>query len=182
MDVRALITVACVALVAWAAPAAHAQAPEPDPALQRSVEELRTSIGSWAVQTDMLNPDGTVARSLSGTYVFSWIIEDRVASGRSEIPELGQISGLLFYINEAEHKVEMVSVGLDGRLWVMTGPLGGNVRTTAPYETPSGGTGMLRFTRLNVTADGFESRMEYSQDGGETWLPGNHQVFRRAGS
>ncbi len=39
---------------------------------------------------------------------------------------------------------------------------------------------MLRFTRFNVAADSFESRMEYTDDDGETWKPGNHQTFHRA--
>jgi hypothetical protein len=38
----------------------------------------------------------------------------------------------------------------------------------------------LRFTRFNVTDDRFESRMEVSTDGGSSWRPGNHQVFKRA--
>ena len=37
----------------------------------------------------------------------------------------------------------------------------------------------LRFTRYNVTPDRFESRMDYSTDGGATWTQGNHQVFVR---
>jgi hypothetical protein len=74
----------------------------------------------------------------------------------------------------------MVAVGPDGRLWIMTGPLGGDTRYSQEYEDSGGGTGQLRFTRYNVTEDGFESKMEYTDDGGETWKPGNHQVFRRA--
>lgn len=61
----------------------------------------------------------------------------------------------------------------------MTGPLGQEVRTTKEFPTASGGKGMQRFTRFNVAPDRFESRMEYTEDGGVTWKPGNHQVFRR---
>lgn len=28
--------------------------------------------------------------------------------------------------------------------------------------------------------DSYESRMEFSEDGGKTWKPGNRQVFTRA--
>jgi len=38
----------------------------------------------------------------------------------------------------------------------------------------------MRFTRYNVANDKFESRMEYTDDGGKSWKPGNHQSFRRA--
>jgi hypothetical protein len=38
----------------------------------------------------------------------------------------------------------------------------------------------LRYTRFNVTPDRFESRMEVSRDGGASWKPDHHQVFRRA--
>jgi len=149
-------------------------------ALQVSVDELRHAVGRWDATTDILNEDGSVSRSVTGTYEFSWVVPDRVVSGRSEIPELQQASGILFYISEARGRIEMVSVGRDGHLWIMTGPLGGSQRTTEPFETADGDSQQLRFTRFNVGPDAFESRMEYSADGGRTWKPGNHQRFRRA--
>jgi hypothetical protein len=153
----------------------------PNPqALQISVDELRNAVGRWEVVTDFLNADGSVARSVTGTYEFTWVVPDRVVSGRSEIPELQQASGILFYISEARQRIEMVSVGRDGHLWIMTGPLGGNHRITEPFKTADGGTQQLRFTRSNVATNEFESRMEYSDDGGKSWKPGNHQRFRRS--
>lgn len=161
---------------------AQTQSEEDAGALQRSVAQLRGSIGEWNVTTEFLNPDGAVAKTVTGTYAFTWVIPDRVVSGRSEIPELQQVSAILFYVNEAKRKIEMVSVGADGNLWVMTGALGQEVRTTAEFKTAADGTGQLRFTRYNVLDDSFESKMEYTEDGGASWLPGNHQVFRRAAS
>jgi len=73
----------------------------------------------------------------------------------------------------------MASVGMDGRLWVMTGPIGGETRTTPPFPTAAGKESQLRFTREKVQPDRFESRMDYTEDGGRSWKPGNHQVFRR---
>ncbi len=148
-------------------------------ALKRSVEQLRGSIGHWAVETRFLNADGSVARSVTGTYEFSWVVPDRVVSGKSEIPELKQAAGILFYINEAKKEIEMVSVGADGVLWIMTGALGDEVRISQEYTKPDGGQARLRFTRFNITDDSFESRMEVTEDGGKTWKPGNHQTFRR---
>jgi hypothetical protein len=159
--------------------AAAAQAGASAEALQTSVDELRNAIGRWAVTTDFLNNDGTVARSVSGTYEFSWITPDRVVSGRSEIPELDQSAGILFYVSEARQRIEMVSVGRDGQLWIMTGALGGNYRLTEEFKTADGDSQQLRFTRFNVTPNAFESRMEYTSDGGRTWKPGNHQRFER---
>jgi len=151
-----------------------------DRELEHSVSELRQAIGEWDVVTEFLREDGSVARSVDGHYSFSWIVEDRVATGRNSMPELGTSSGILFYVNESSRTIEMVAVGPDGRLWIMTGPLGGDTRYSQTYDDSSGSTGQLRFTRYNVADDRFESRMEYTDDGGETWKPGNHQVFRRA--
>lgn len=162
------------------APAAFGQNQPGNPALRHSVEQLRASIGKWNVTTDFLKHDGTVAKSATGTYEFSWVVPDRVVAGRSDIPELKQTAGLLFYVNEAQKKIEMASVGGDGKLWIMSGPLGGEVRTTQPYMASGGGAGRLRFTRSKVTDQSFESRMEYTEDDGRTWTPGNHQRFRRA--
>ncbi|HEX9565522.1 MAG TPA: hypothetical protein VF981_16200 [Gemmatimonadaceae bacterium] len=160
--------------------ASGAQAAAEDPALRHSVEQLRTVVGNWNVTTDFLEDDGSVGRSERGTYSFHWIVEDRVVGGRSEIPAMNQASGILFYVNEARRVIEMVSVAGDGKLWIMTGPLGGEQRGTAEFRTAGGGTARLRFTRFNVQPDAFESRMEYSEDGGKTWKPANHQRFRRA--
>jgi hypothetical protein len=158
----------------------RAQVQAPDEALAASVEEIRHSIGRWNVVTEFLNEDGTVARVVDGTYEFSWVVPDRVASGKTETPELQRAAGILFYIRASKHEIEMVSVAADGRLWVMTGPLGGSERFTQEYETTDGGKGRLRFTRFNVSPDAFESKMDYTEDGGRTWKPGNHQQFRRA--
>lgn len=157
-----------------------AQEDDAELALQKSVEELRSSVGLWNTTTEFIGADGSVEKSVEGTYEFSWVVPDRVISGKSSIPAMGQAAGILFYIREAKTEIEMVSVGSDGRLWIMTGPLGGNERTTPEFATQAGGTGQLRFTRYNVAADTFESRMDFSEDGGEAWKQGNHQVFRRA--
>lgn len=167
-----------VVVVGWVAPL-QGQAPVDSAALMHSVEQLRNSIGRWAVTTEFLNPDGSVARAVEGVYHFSWVVPDRVIAGGNEIPALGQASAFMFYINVGKRAIAMSSVGPDGRLWIMTGPLGGEVRTTQEYEDSSGGVGQLRFTRYNVMPDRFESRMEYTEDGGRTWKPGNHQEFRR---
>ncbi len=172
---RALLVVCVVTIPGLA----RAQDNADDAQLKHSVEELRTSIGRWEATTDFLKDDGTVARTVSAIYEFSWVVPDRVAIGKNRIEELGQASGILFYVNEAERKIEMAAVGVDGKLWVMTGPLGGEVRVSQEYAMPDGGTGQLRFTRFNVAQDSFESRMEVTSDGGATWKPGNRQRFKR---
>ncbi len=147
--------------------------------LSQSVEQLRHSIGRWSVTTEFLNDDGTVAKTVTGSYEFEWVVTDRVVSGRSDIPELKQSSGILFYVNDKKKTIEMVSVGADGQLWVMTGTAGQETRYTQVFKTRDGKESQLRFTRYNVSDDKFESKMEYTEDGGKTWKPGNHQVFKR---
>lgn len=150
-------------------------------ALAESVAQLRHVVGTWDVTTEFLDENGSVNRSVSGTYCFRWVVEDRVLMGESDLTSLGR-TALLFYVNETAGIIEMVSVSHDGRLWVMNGPLGEETRYTQEFETSDGGMGRLRFTRFNVSPDRFESRMEYTNDGGETWRPGNHQVFVRQSS
>lgn len=159
--------------------AALAQSEGDRTSLTASVQQLRETAGEWSVVTSFLNPDGSVARAVEGSYRFDWVIPDRVLSGRSEIPSMQRTAAILFYVSDSKKAIEMVSVGADGNLWIMSGPLGGETRYTQKYQTQDGGEGQLRFTRSNVTPAGFESRMEFSEDGGKTWKPGNHQVFRR---
>lgn len=161
-------------------PALPVQDPKNDPhKLSSAVEQLRHTNGNWLVTTEFLNEDGSVAKAVQGTYRFNWVVPDRVLSGQSEIPELKQRAGILFYVNEKKLTVEMVSVGADGNLWIMAGAAGEEVRTAQPFRSLDGKETQLRFTRYNVKPDSFESKMEYTQDGGKTWLPGNHQSFRR---
>jgi len=177
-----VLTLAVAVLATALSRQAQAQTAPPaldSAALRHSIDELRHARGRWQVETEFLNPNGTVARKASGTYHFEWVIEDRMLRGESAIPDLRMVSGILFYVSPGRRVIEMISVGADGVLWTMTGPLGGETRTTQPYKAQGGGEGRLRFTRYNVSADFFESRMEYSEDDGKSWLPGNHQTFRR---
>jgi hypothetical protein len=168
----------CLFLVAFP-PAIAAQLTRGDSVAQ-GVEQLRQVIGDWSATTEFLREDGTAARTVEGTYTFRWVVPDRVIAGVSEIPALEQRSAILFYVNEVKGIIEMVSVGADGDLWVMTGPIAGETRTTLPRTMPDGTVLELRFTRSEVTPDSFRSRMEYRTAGGE-WKPGNRQSFQRQG-
>lgn len=141
--------------------------------------QLAHAVGNWSTTTQFLGADGSVAREVEGTYEFEWVVPGKVVSGVSAIPTLDQRSGILFYHRPATKEIEMVSVGPDGALWVMTGPEDGEVRETRDRPMADGSTMKLRFTRYNVEADRFESKMEYSSDGGKSWTQGNHQVFIR---
>ena len=153
--------------------------PPKQEALDKAVRQLRETRGRWDVTTEFFKLDGSVGVTAAGTYDFDWVIEDRILKGESAIPELGSKSGVLFYVSESKGKIEMAAVSNDGHLWVMTGPADGEVRTTPDTPTADGKTVKLRFTRYNVTPDRFESKMEFSHDGGLNWTQGNHQVFVR---
>ncbi|MEZ5417082.1 MAG: hypothetical protein R2708_07050 [Vicinamibacterales bacterium] len=163
--------------VSSAPPTAGTPAP-----LAASIDELRHVVGRWNVTTEFLRDDGSVARAVQGTYEFEWVVPDTVVRGVSHIPALDQRAAILLFVNPREKTVEMTSVGADGQLWRMIGPVGGDSRTTPDVTMPDGSTLRLRFTRSNVTADRFESRMERSVDGGRQWTTGNHQVFTRVGA
>lgn len=162
------------------APAAQAQEGQSPPEqASAAVQQLRHVIGEWDVATTFYRDNGDVTGTFDGTYEFEWVLEDRIVKGMSAIPQFGAASGLLFYLRPATNEIEMVSVGPDGRLWVMTGPQGSEIRETPEVQMADGTTLKLRFTRFNVAPDRFESRMERSSDGGQTWRLGNTQVFER---
>jgi hypothetical protein len=120
-----------------------------------AVQQLRSAVGVWDVETTQYAENGGVARVACGTFRFDWVVPDRVLAGRAEIPEWKQASGILFYVNE-NSAIEMASVGTDGALRVM------------------------RVRRFNVAPDRLEAHMDVSTDGGASWKPGHSQVFRRA--
>jgi hypothetical protein len=150
------------------------------PPLTSAVQQLRHAVGVWEVTTTQFDDSGAVKRVGCGTYRFDWVVPDRVLSGRSDMHEWKQSAGILFYVNPERSTIEMTSVGPDGQLWVMTGPAGSETRTTAPTPLADGRKMQLRFTRFGITQNRFESRMDVSLDGGESWKPGNHQLFVRA--
>lgn len=152
---------------------------EADEAVSPALAQLRHVVGTWDVVTTFIRPDGTEAGSFDGTYAFSWVMEDKIVQGVSTIPQFKMASGILFYLIPGSEEIEMVSVGPDGQLWTMTGPQDSETRETPLVTMPDGSTLKLRFTRFNVSPDRFESRMERSTDGGETWSLGNRQVFVR---
>ena len=122
---------------------------------ESAVQQLRSAVGLWDVETTQFGDDGAVARVACGTYRFDWVVPDRVLAGRSDIPDWKEKSGILFYVNERS-AIEMAAVGADGALQVM------------------------RVTRFNAGPDRLEARTEVSTDGGASWKPGSYQVFRRA--
>lgn len=160
-------------------PAQEMDAAEAQSEVSPALSQLRHIIGEWDVATTFYRPGGTPGPTLDGTYRFSWVMEDRIVQGMSTIPQLEMASGLLFYLRDATSEIEMVSVGPDGQLWTMTGPQDSEIRETPVVEMPNGSTLKLRFTRFNVSDDRFESRMDRSTDGGQTWEQGNHQLFVR---
>ncbi|WP_164118666.1 hypothetical protein [Sphingorhabdus sp. Alg239-R122] len=148
----------------------------PDPI---AVEQLRHAIGTWEVETDFIDTDGKILGSAKGTYVFKWVLPDRIVSGTSTIPAWRQTSAILFFVRPKTSEVEMASVGSDGVLWQMIGPDSSETRTTPNVAMDDGSTMMLRFTRHSVTPDSFGSTMEMSVDGGESWHIANQQRFVR---
>lgn len=172
--------IAALSLLFLSAPSPGSIAPCPgQDRVERGVTQLRHAVGEWDVTTEFLAEDGSVAGTVAGTYRFHWVVPDRVLAGESDLPALGRKSAILFYVNVEKELIEMTSVGADGKLWVMTGPIDGEVRTTPLETSPDGTSVQLRFTRSAVEEDSFESRMEVSADGGKTWKPGNHQLFER---
>ena len=161
-----------------APPAQATEAPPPE--LSTAVQQLRQSAGRWNVTTTRYAENGAVAAVATGTWSFDWVVPDRVLSGKAVIPDWNQSAGMLFYLNERLFTLEMAQVGADGQLVVMSGPAGTEQRTTPVVALPDGRKWVQRHTRYRVSADRFESRMETSYDGGQSWKPGYHQLFVRA--
>jgi hypothetical protein len=152
----------------------------PPPEQSAAVQQLRQAAGRWNVTTTRYAENGAVTGVASGTWSFDWVVPDRVLSGKAVIPDWNQSAGMLFYLNERMFTLEMAQVGADGQLIVMSGPAGTESRSTPVLALPDGRRLVQRHTRYRVTADRFESRMETSYDGGQSWKPGYHQLFVRA--
>ena len=170
---------AALALAPSAFGAAVGQPAAGEIAVGPGVAELRHVVGEWDVRTEFLNPDGSVARAVNGSYAFEWVVPDAIVRGIARQPEMNSVSAVLLYVRPAARQIEMVSVDQNGVRWVMTGEEGSDVRATADRTMSDGSRLRLRFTRFAIAPDRFESRMDFSADGGATWTQGNRQVFLR---
>lgn len=171
---------AAAALLLAASPGPASAAPPPASAhASPGLAELRHVVGAWRVRTDFLDADGAVARTADGTYEFEWAIADAVVRGIGRQPAPGGATAILLYVRPAAGEIEMVAVDQAGTRWVMTGREGSDVRTTGDRPMSDGSRMRLRFTRYDVAPDRFRSRMDYSTDGGATWIEGNRQTFVR---
>jgi len=167
-------------LVLACSPLAGEAMETPASALAEGIDQLRQTVGTWNVTTTQYRADGTIARTVSGTCQFEWVVPDRVISGRSSMGMLGQMSGILIYVNEQRASLEMAQVDANGQLTVLSGAAGNELRSTTPVPAPDGSKMQLRVTRYNVGPDRFDSRLDVSTDGGTNWRPGHHQRFVRA--
>ncbi len=147
--------------------------------IDTGIAQLRHAAGNWRVTTRFFGADGKESATVAGSYLFEWVVEDRILRGTSRIASLGLTSAMLFYIRPSDGSIEMLSVGQDGAAWTMTGPIGAETRETTEVAMADGTKLKLRFTRFNIVRDRYESRMERSTDGGVTWALGNHQIFER---
>lgn len=147
------------------------------PVPEEAVQRLRQLHGRWQFQTEYLNAAGEVTGRTSGTEEVEWLVEDRVLGMTSRLDGDRVGSRAMWFYDRTTLEFTLVSVnGSTGELWVLGGDLDQwqiRSRVTPP------GSAQIRFTHYDVEQDSWRALMEYSTDGGDTWLPGFRQVFSR---
>ena len=98
-------------------------------------------------------------------------------------PRLFAVAALCLSLNVVHAQAPQQGSELERAVAQLRGTVG-RWNVTTHFLKPDGSVARsvevsYEFTGV-VPPDAFESRMEYTGDGGRTWRPGNHQLFRRA--
>lgn len=150
----------------------------PLPAQARS--RLDYAIGLWASKTERLDRMGEVIRTTYSEDERRFAIEDRVVEISGVLKETGETFRAWEYYDVRNGKYSLTSIDREGRLVTMSGELGDQFRwTSAPRETPDGGSYLMRFTHFDIEPDSFTALGELSRDGGRTWRAFTRQFLTR---
>lgn len=147
--------------------------------LEASVAELRATFGNWTVETSTFDPNGELTGQVAENCRFDWLEVDRVLTGRMETSDGAAVTAVQICLDRARHRLELSTVGSDGRLWTLTGEPGSDSRLSGEFEKDDGRKYRLRITCRILPDGALEWTTAQTTDGGQTWLPEKTRVFRR---
>lgn len=143
---------------------------------------LDYEIGLWDSRWERLDAEGNVTVSFTGTEHFEWYLGDKVVQLTTRIPELDQMSKSLRFFSPREQRIVFWAVDSNSDHWTMHQDVESGIIHSLPTPTAAGGEMTLRFTTTRKTADAFDVAMDYSLDGGDSWVRGMRQYLTRAAS
>jgi len=139
------------------------------------LRELAFLIGEWSLESTTRMADGSIQIHpgwMSARFGMAGFAVETVSVHPPFGPEdFGHFAGTqIFTIHPETSKIAGVSINSLGNRKTLEGDtFSGEVVTTASGEMFGGGDFMNRTTYFNITADRFETKLEVSSDGGQTW-------------
>ncbi|MEZ5330605.1 MAG: hypothetical protein R2991_00830 [Thermoanaerobaculia bacterium] len=167
---------ACAALTPLAALAQDAPASPPPEAVRR----MEHVLGRWESTWEWVDAEGTVVYVEHGTETGRWALEGRLLELTTEIEGRdGPSKGWMFWNAPAE-RFQLVSVGWDGDLWILSGGLEEYVIASEPKAMPDGKTLQIRFTHGEAGPDTLTAVMEMRGSSEEPWTVRVRQTMVRS--
>lgn len=163
----------------WIAGTARAQVAPEEPLPGEARKRLDTIVGEWESRWDWVDETGKVVYTEKGTEKAAFLIQDRVVEMTTTIVDRPAPTKAWMFFSTAEKKFYLVSVSREGDLWTFTGGLDKFVITSLPRTMPDGRQLMIRFSHDEVSHDQLGAVMEFSYDGGETWMVRCRQTLNR---
>lgn len=173
-----LVAVAAAALTLTTGGPAAAQQSD-DGLAAEAVSILQDELGSWDSRWERLDADGNVTSVTEGVETFLPLNGERVHLLKTHIPAMNQTSNGLRFYNPVEKRLMLISVGADGRHFILREEVGGNVVLSDPYMSRNGSETILRFTTTSATENEKIIDHEFSTDGGKSWTLFRRQTMTR---
>lgn len=153
---------------------------EGDP-LHAKADELHAyEAGTWQSRWERVDDAGNVTDVSTGVEIFSPTLNGTALELVTRIDGEEDWSRAIKFYNRKERKIVFIDVSSRGEYYVMkqdveTGTVVGR------SQRPGAEDSLFRFVTVRKTDDEMDVKMEFSEDGGQTWRHIRNQYMRRIG-
>lgn len=149
------------------------------------MQQLSDLVGDWDVDMKMgMNPDTTTWEHSTGTCAYSYILDGAAMQMDYQgtamgMPFLG--IGLQCYDRETGMWQMTWTDNMSARISMYTGKMENGKTVITGEDLYNGEKFLTRITTFNQTKNSFDWKMEYSTDGGKTFLPSAYAKYTKQG-
>lgn len=140
---------------------------------------LKHHDGVWDAQWEWYDENGEVIGVMTGIEEYHLSPNGYILTTLNTVPEFESLNYGLMSYTPGTDEILFYSVGDKGDVWIMRQNLLTDVMVSDPHPEADGSETVLRFTKVEETADTMTIRMEKSKDGGKSWVTGFRQTMTR---
>jgi hypothetical protein len=147
------------------------------------MKEISWLVGDWNVTMKSgMDPDTTTWTESQGTCTYKYVLGGAAMQFEYKGEAMGMpFEGMAVQCFDRETGMWQMSWtdNMSGRLSLYTGKRADHATVVIGEDIYNGQTYITRITSYNETSDAFDWKMEYSTDGGQTFLPSARAKYTR---